>query len=325
MTTPTVYASTDASAPVLQGNVGSLIALLDACLVNGYTGKPAAGWTKDFSGTNLAAYRMGTGGTARRMYLRVDDTNATLARLRGFDSMTDVNTGTEPFPTVAQSANGHTIYKSNTAAATRAWVIVATPTCFYLCIVANQTTIIQSTSTNMFFFGQYPTEHPSSFVHNVAIVGSQETNVDVNGCFMTINGPLGFSPLAGNHVCRGVINLSGAVQVGKGIDWSAMGYSGTGVAGVAHGVTWPSSLTGAVYGSRMRLIATDSGVTILGRLPGLWVPFYPSGNPVGNPMDTINGSGSLAGRTLLVLAPASAPGTGSNVNARVFLDITSLD
>ena len=39
----TVYRSDDAGAPNLTGAAGSLIAILDAVLVNGYGAKPAAG------------------------------------------------------------------------------------------------------------------------------------------------------------------------------------------------------------------------------------------------------------------------------------------
>lgn len=45
-----VFRSTDASAPALSGRPGSFVSLLDACLVDGYTGKPAAGWTKPYTG-----------------------------------------------------------------------------------------------------------------------------------------------------------------------------------------------------------------------------------------------------------------------------------
>jgi predicted chitinase len=41
----TEYMSTDAGAPVLDGNAGSMNTVLRAILVNGYGAKPAAGWT----------------------------------------------------------------------------------------------------------------------------------------------------------------------------------------------------------------------------------------------------------------------------------------
>ena len=70
--TVTVYLSTDASAPTLDGNVGSLITVLDAVLVNGYGAKAAAGWTKAFSGTNKAAYR-NSPSTGTGLFWRIQD------------------------------------------------------------------------------------------------------------------------------------------------------------------------------------------------------------------------------------------------------------
>ena len=42
----TIYSASDPGAPTLVGQTGSLIALLDACLVNGYGSKLSAGWSK---------------------------------------------------------------------------------------------------------------------------------------------------------------------------------------------------------------------------------------------------------------------------------------
>jgi hypothetical protein len=57
-----VYRSTDASAPVLTGQVGSLTALLDAILVNGYGALTAAGWTIAQTTTNKRGYKQNTTG-----------------------------------------------------------------------------------------------------------------------------------------------------------------------------------------------------------------------------------------------------------------------
>jgi hypothetical protein len=58
-----VYRSTDASAPVLTGQVGSLTALLDAVLVNGYGALSAAGWTIAQTTTNKRGYKQNTSGS----------------------------------------------------------------------------------------------------------------------------------------------------------------------------------------------------------------------------------------------------------------------
>src|SRR5574338_427743 len=129
-------------APVLSGTAGSRIAVLDACLINGFevnqvvlvagatggaaalngewcvtavsstwiqfacpgigdqtaTGTitvkaaPSGSWSKVFSGTNKAAYKS-TDPAATGCLLRVDDTSAQYAVVRGYETMTDVDTG----------------------------------------------------------------------------------------------------------------------------------------------------------------------------------------------------------------------------------------
>jgi len=81
-----------------------------------------AGFSKAFSGTNKAAYRADDI-TGTRLYLRVDDSNATYAIVRGYEVMTDVDTGTGLFPTAAQAAVGAYVYKATTTAVP--WVLVA--------------------------------------------------------------------------------------------------------------------------------------------------------------------------------------------------------
>lgn len=81
----------------------------------------AAGWTKAFSGTNLAAYKS-SNVQASGSFLRVQDTTTTIATVRGYEAMTDINTGTGIFPTTAQSANSYWP-KSNSAAAKPWWII----------------------------------------------------------------------------------------------------------------------------------------------------------------------------------------------------------
>lgn len=184
-------------APVLSGLAGSLIAVLDACLVNGFALKsvdslvvasnvatigvstgitaevgavvlvtgatPAAlngeqkitaigansasfattgitdqtatgaitvkmapaGWSKAFSGTNKAAYKA-TDVTATGHYLRVNDAATQAARVMGYESMVDVDTGTAGFPTELQRTGGLWWSKSNlTTSVARGWVLVA--------------------------------------------------------------------------------------------------------------------------------------------------------------------------------------------------------
>ena len=191
------------NAPVLSGTAGSLIAVLDACLVNGWGVLTAqsvtvasgvatanfagshsfetdsvllvagasdagvngehratattvnsvsfpvtgvadgavsgviavklapAGWTK-LAGANRAAYKSGSP-SATQCYARIDDANARFARIRGYESMTDVDTGTGLFPDDVQALGGLYIQKSHFADASfRRWMIVATDSQFVL-------------------------------------------------------------------------------------------------------------------------------------------------------------------------------------------------
>jgi hypothetical protein len=132
------YNSTDASAPVLSGTAGSLIALLDAVLVNGYGSKASLGWAKTYSGTNKAVYRSANI-ASNRFYLRVDETGVSAggqkeAQVRGYETMSDVDTGTGPFPLPTDATFPIVVWsKSNTADATaRAWLIFGNDKTFYI-------------------------------------------------------------------------------------------------------------------------------------------------------------------------------------------------
>lgn len=95
------------------------------------------GYTKAFTGSNKAAYRANdTAGL--RHYLRVQDDGGSSggnreARLWGYESMTDVDNGVGPYPTVAQNANGYYQMKSGTSDGTqRAWMLIGDGKIFYL-------------------------------------------------------------------------------------------------------------------------------------------------------------------------------------------------
>ena len=165
----TIFTSDDAGAPVLSGQVGTLIPVLDACLINGYGAKVGMGWTKDFSGTNLAAYRAPTG---NRFYLRVDDTNAQYPQFNGYQAMSGISAGTGLFPSAVQLAGGIKGVKSSTASAiARPWVIIASQQAFYLWVGFGSATMgALATSTDIFFFGDCHSYLPGD-AYLTAIVG----------------------------------------------------------------------------------------------------------------------------------------------------------
>lgn len=94
-----------------------------------------ADWEKPFFDTNKSVFRskvFGPGST--QFFYRASDTVAgpQFPMFRGFVSMTDVDTGTEPFPTVAQvSGDGSSITRANQAAALP-WAVIADGRSVYL-------------------------------------------------------------------------------------------------------------------------------------------------------------------------------------------------
>src|ERR1041385_169448 len=127
----TIYQSGDTSAPTLNGLTGSLLTVLDACLVNGYGSKPGAGWLKPFPNTGSAGcYQQPTGSM---LYLIVNDAaggagGGQEARITGYDSLTSIASGSNPFP----SGSFIVARKSAAASATaRTWIIVADSSSFY--------------------------------------------------------------------------------------------------------------------------------------------------------------------------------------------------
>lgn len=291
----TVYKSTDGSAPSLTGQVGSLITLLDACLVNGYGAKAAAGWSKSYSGTNKAVYRAPSGA---QMYYRVqDDAPATAkeARLTGYETMSDVDTGTGPFPTAAQGVGGvamMVIRKSASADATaRAWTLLADARTVYFLPSTGDTagsylaigfgefySLLPGDAYNGFVCGRSAENSTSTTANQLEYLSSQVTG-----------GSQFFVPRA--HTGTG-----GSVQMSRGGDYPKQDGSLM-INGV---VPYTNPSDGGIYLCKIRIgdYTTAPVNGIRGRMRGIWQTLHPVASFTDD--DTFSGTGSFAGRTFLV-------------------------
>ncbi|WP_421717480.1 hypothetical protein [Algiphilus sp.] len=184
-----VYRSTDADAPVLDAQYGSLVALLDAVLVNGYssggTAKPGAGWQTAYSAPDKRAYRIDPGiGSGR--YLRVDDSeagqgNGTHAHVRGFDTMSDIDTGSSPFPGLSSDRWWQKSNKSAGDTTAFDWMIVADERTVYLILKSSQ---FESDGALSFVFGdlkQAGSAHQRSII--VGLSGDDVSYSNEDGLF----------------------------------------------------------------------------------------------------------------------------------------------
>jgi hypothetical protein len=131
MTTTRVYRSTDSGAPTMARNTaGSALAVIRACLVDGYGSKTPAGWTEEYTGTNKAAFRNSLAAGGLGCYVRVADTDTSNSyrpmSLRTYRTMSDVDTGDDPTHEVivnrSPSAFNNPI----------SWIVVADERTFYI-------------------------------------------------------------------------------------------------------------------------------------------------------------------------------------------------
>ena len=385
-----LFHSGQAGAPSLTGQNGSLIALFDALLVNGYNavsvtsitrvggvatvqtdvahgfksgesalisgateaaynidavvsvidlthftyqvaGEPAspatgsvtvkrapAGFSKAFSATNKAAYRPNnTDGT--RPYLQVIDDGSTAgaareAKVRGYLTMTDVDTGGEPFPTAAQAGNGLYAHKSCTVDSTdRPWTMVTDGDTVYFqaCMDRNPSTRIATDGYIWWLaFGDFiptrPNDPFTAFIAANNLQNGQQSPSNTNGLFWATSRNTNPS----NNCCYSVrsyaqtIGAANMAMMGHGWDQSAIGS--------AEIVKYPHQPDN---GFLMTPVMCVQGGVFRGRMPGIFEPLQ--GRCLSQ-FDTIENVDGYPGRTFLALIGV---GASSNTGMLMF-DIT---
>ena len=270
-----------------------------------------AGWEKPFSDTNIGVYRS-PNPESTRFFLRVkdDEENPAWARVVGYEQMTDVNTGTAPFPTNLQVSGGAHWIKTDTGTANvpRAWVVVADDRTMYVYMHGTATTSARGVAGVVWGFGDFD---PLSSTDEFAcfISGSPVSNHwnplhhdGVSSLGAAVNGP-------GLWVARPHTGFAGSVQ-------AAMFPSGV--------VLNPDNAASGVFGFAGFPNAADNGlylypavvatgpfatrdITMRGVLRGLrWVghvtapsdPTFATGNK-------IQGLGDLSGRSFMALKDAN--------------------
>jgi hypothetical protein len=361
MTTVRTYRSTDASAPTLTGSAGALVALLDACLVNGYGSQSAAGWTIAYTATSQRAYRnSATDGTG--YYLNIDDTGGGAGGAReafctGFVTMSALGTGTGQFPLSGQLALGSApsgavvARKSSTADSTaRAWTMVADDTVFYLIMETGDQTYPMPGS--MLAFGDFFSVASGDTCHCM-IVGRNQVNTGASNqeWFGQVNGmgsgsnqqaqiltfTLGGHYLAGMY--NGVRNVIGSTSFGKHTDTIKMGAPG-------FGATSSSGTTPcANNGYNQLLIGNNYSVPLFFPYPNgpdgglymdrLWIHangmlrgyfkgiWCPLQSLPMNHNDTFNGTGAISTKSFLAQNLMGYGYSAATIPAQIFLETSS--
>ena len=298
------FFSSDASAPVLASAPGSLIQVLDACLVTGYGSRTALGWSKVFSGTNKAVYRAATG---NRFYLRVDDSDNDVARVIGYEQMSDVDTGIDPFPLNSQIAGG--LYLRKTNGVTGGWAVFGNATSFYF-LPETEDVSWNSSSANsaggQFFFGQFNSFRQGD-AYATMIIGSINNTLGY-GNFGNFNASR--SRISGHYVARSSIGNTKSIWVGKTSSRGSVNVDGgsntRNICGdySDYGINYPDTVTGKLTFGKMVIYeysvdsrSTSTNILLRGELPGIWVPLQ-QGYLHG---DTFNGAAGniLSGKSFI--------------------------
>jgi hypothetical protein len=256
------------------------------------------GWTKAFSGTNLATYRQPTSG-ANGFYLGVSDDAAQNSRIRGFETGTAAGpadaSGTNPFPSGAQIAGGLYQFRSNTNDTTaRPWVLVSNGKIIYF--------FNQQTSTagvgNGFIFGDFTTYKGSDAYHTI-MVADIIASAATTGVRM-FNNIVTLTTNSGHYIARPYTQTGGSLQVGKG--GNSYFQNGATECG-AGGMSYPIGVEGGIMLSPLWVNEGASGIR--GHLPGLWSPCH--ARPLSHG-DTFSGVAStpLDGKTFELFFGGSA-------------------
>lgn len=305
----TVYKSTDASAPTLNGTTDSLCALLQACLVDGYGAKAAAGWTAAFDGASKTAFRQGAGSM---FYLRVQDDGPGAgtfkeARIIGYETMSDVDTGTGPFPTAAQMANGLFVRKSVAADATaRDWIVVADDITVYV-FIKSEVAVGVAGAWLAFAFGDFYSV-VNADAYNCMISGrtTENSTSTANSVdrFALLQAAIGPGAGVGFYVARSYLGTGGSVLMTRTSNSNLLG-SSTALLGT---IPYPNPSDGGMYISKVWIgdNTTAPANSIRGWIRGFWQFMHAIASVADQ--DTVSGTGDFAGKTFLFIKEAASSG-----------------
>lgn len=282
-----------------------------------------AGFTKTFSGTNKAVYRSNDL-SSRRHYFRIVDDGTTSggareARLWGYETMSDVDTGTGMYPTVGQHSNGFFCQKSDTADSTgRNWVLITDgKTVYHFAYIASNVTsgdiTAPGSNMNAFGFGDALEFKPGD-AYLSWVTGNPTTNqfssTQYSGLFngaTSITAGTPSASVATLVMARDFTGVAGARQTqifASGLNASL---------GTSANISYPHQIDNGFY-MVPALLTQASPSLIRGRLPGFFEPLHGACFPNTQIVENVQG---YAGRKFMMLW-----GKNSSAVGACLIDIT---
>lgn len=249
------------------------------------------GWSVAYTGTNKRAYRQKAG--TNQFYLRVDDTGTTSARVVAYETMSDVDTGTSPFPTNTQQAGGLYAFKSSVASATtRAWWAYSNGKWIYFLTHFNGLAVYEA-----FHFGDF-----ESFVagdaYNTIIGGATSSSSAQSQVLVSLANTTSTA-----HAYLPRIGVGTGASINAGLCCPAIDSNNIGQGNaVGNNYNYPSINMGGLLLARILVYDGDTNGALRGprgRISGLWNHMHISGLLAGDTFSGAAGS-SLAGRSFEV-------------------------
>lgn len=277
-----------------------------------------AGWAKTYSGTNKAAYKSADV-TATGCLLRVDDTGTTNARVVGYETMSDVDTGTGPFPTSVQQSGGGYWPKSQTANSTaRNWILVSDSKMFYF--ASEHYVSSGSGAYDITVFGDViPTKSGDAYACVLSLISSDvaasvgDTGNYASSHSATVSSVYMPRSYTGIGSSKQMLKMFPYIASSNNSNWS--GHMG----GSSSGVPYPNTADGGLYVSPHYLL---EGTTLVlrGTSPGFYCcpQYVPPGTFAAR--DTVTGVTGLTGKTLKCITTYG--GGPTPYSGPVFLDVT---
>jgi hypothetical protein len=301
----TIYSSSDGSAPALDGQAGSLINVLNGCLVTGYGAKaaPSPAWTHPVAtASNIASYAQGAG-AGFGLVINDSGPNVTSttkeAWATGWESVagvgSPVGSGSGQFPTAAQLlTSGHCVIRKSTAtgSTTRTWMVFADSSTFYLLINSGDFT----NTYFVFMFGDIFSFKGVTDAYRCMIMGRSTENSTASET--ADNGSAIGTALAAHFMARTYGGGGTSITVGKSGDTGKAQASPSTPYTFLGSVQTPNGPDNAWY--LAPIVATEnSASTIRGRLRGL----YHICHPIASFTDgqQLVGAGDYSGKTIQVI------------------------
>lgn len=233
--------------------------------------------------------------------------------------MTDVNTGTAPFPTSGQiSGGGYWPKASDTSATARAWTLIADAKTFWLHMhTATSAGGVTGCIWGFGDFESYKSSDPYACKINAAssVVHAQATpNLGTQASAEYLPNSPSFT---GDYAARSFTGLGGSSALSTAAEGLLSGSAPAGSFTSAFAPIYPNGPNNGLV--LVRKVLIEAGVALRGVTRGKLCPVQ-NCHSFFNWRDKIEGQGSYAGRKLLAVKCGSTAGSASQ--GVVFFDIT---